>query len=43
MKRIAQTIAFWGVLLALWEMVVMYFKVPSYLMPPPSAIFRAAW
>ncbi|VVE61771.1 nitrate ABC transporter permease [Pandoraea captiosa] len=43
MKRIAQTIVFWGVLLALWEMAVTYFKVQSYLMPPPSAIFRAAW
>lgn len=43
MKRIAQTIVFWGVLLALWEMAVTYFKVQSYLMPPPSGIFRAAW
>ena len=29
--------------LALWEIVVRARDVPAFLLPPPSAIARAAW
>lgn len=43
MKRLVEAVAFWGVLLALWQAAVSYFHIQSYLMPPPSRIFAAAW
>jgi NitT/TauT family transport system permease protein len=31
------------VLMGTWEGAIRYFEVPSYLVPPPSAVVRALW
>ena len=40
---IAQPIAALLVFVALWEAICRFFHVPSYLVPPPSAIFVDTW
>lgn len=36
----------WGgflILLAIWEMAVRIFKIPNFILPPPSAIFYSLY
>ena len=45
-SRIAATV--WPIMLlliaaALWEWAVRIFKIPAYLLPPPTEIFKTAW
>jgi NitT/TauT family transport system permease protein len=43
LQRSALPIAVFAILMALWEVSIRYFEIPSFLVPPPSAIVVALW
>jgi NitT/TauT family transport system permease protein len=43
LQRYALPVAVFIILMGLWEGAIRYFEVPSFLVPPPSAIVVALW
>lgn len=43
MKRVLETVIFWGLLAALWEFGVSWLGIRRYLLPPLSAVLSAGW
>ncbi len=43
MRRLLETLLFWGALAALWEFGVGWLGIKRYLLPPLSAVVMAGW